>query len=92
MEFEIRDVDSGESFTLPWIGYGHDKPGDKAIYKGITGAKKYFLASLLEIPFVGADPEQDAAPADPVSLEAERIRKEQDRAAEQPDLKEAAGA
>jgi hypothetical protein len=90
MEFQIIDVDNGESITLPWTGYGFDKPGDKAIYQGITGAKKYFFASLLEIPFVGIDPEEDEAPADPpTSLEAERVRKEQDRAAEALDLKEA---
>ena len=87
MSFEVIDVETGESVTLPWVGFGHDKPGDKAIGKGITGAKKYFLASLLEIPFVGIDAEADEPPADTASSrEANRIREKQDREAERPDL------
>jgi hypothetical protein len=85
MEFRVIDVDTGESVTLPWIGYGSDRVGDKAVYMGISGAKKYFLASLLEIPFVGIDPEQDEAPASSRSVEADRVREKQDRDADLPD-------
>ncbi len=87
MEFKVVDVETGESIDLSWIGYGQDKVGDKAIGKGISGAKKYALSSLLEIAFVGIDPEEDQAPAEqPTSLEANRIREKQDREAERPDL------
>lgn len=56
--YRIIDAESGEYLERPWIGYGYDAPGDKAIYKAITGAGKYFLAGLLGIPF-GDDPEKD---------------------------------
>lgn len=88
LSFLIIDTASGESIERSWIGYGFDFPGDKAIYRAITGATKYFLAGLLAIPFVGRDPEDDQTPAERAAAqEAERIRQEQDRAAEQPDLK-----
>jgi hypothetical protein len=76
LSFRVIDVDTGESITLPWAGSGLDKPGDKALYQAITGGTKYFRAGLLEIPF-GIDPEEPAESAD-----AERIRREQDKAGE----------
>lgn len=58
VDFEISVIDgeSGEGYVQNWKGAGADYPGDKAIYKAQTGATKYFLASLLGIPF-GDDPE-----------------------------------
>lgn len=82
MTFEVCDSETEETLTKKWAGTGFDKPGDKAVYAAITGSEKYFLAKLLNIPF-GIDPEEDAAP----SAEAQRIAAEQDRAAEQPDLR-----
>lgn len=83
MTFEVIDSTTGQSIKKSWVGYGYDQPGDKAIYKAITGATKYFLASLLAIPFVGSDPEDTGAPPDSPEAQAERDR--QDREAEQPD-------
>lgn len=58
LDYQVIDAESGESFSKPWVGYGYDTPGDKAIYKALTGANKYFLAALLGISF-GDDPEAD---------------------------------
>ncbi len=60
LTFEIVLVKTGESITKSWIGSGIDNPGDKALYKAITGGTKYFYANLLGIPF-GVDPEEGAA-------------------------------
>lgn len=79
IEYEVTDTIRGESLKLRWAGTGHDEPGDKALFKAVTGTDKYFLAKLLNIPF-GTDPEEDA-PHD----EAEQIRADQDAAAEEPD-------
>lgn len=51
-------VTDGESqLTLDVPGEGQDT-GDKAIYKALTGAGKYALRSLLQLP-IGDDPEAD---------------------------------
>ncbi len=91
--YEVVDVDTGYSFEKKGIGHGFDKQGDRAIYKATTGAAKYFLAGLLSIPFVGRDPEHDGDKARPAadlepgkSAEAEKARREQDAAAEAPDI------
>jgi len=86
MEFDVIDTKDGGKITRRWSGTGHDEPGDKALFKAQTGCEKYFLAKLLGIPF-GTDPEADAAPApatQPETAEARRVRREQDRAAEEP--------
>jgi len=85
MSFEVMDTKSEEAFTKKWVGTGFDSLGDKAAYTAQTGAKKYFLASLLGIPF-GTDPEDDGEPDTAPSAEALHIAAEQDRAAEQPDI------
>ena len=97
LTFEIVYVNTGESITKKWVGSGFDYPGDKALYKAITGGTKYFLAGLLGIPF-GVDPEEGTQPATPAEpeasalaqrapevvdgLEAARRRREQDEAGE----------
>lgn len=48
---------SGDSMGVMGFGEGQDR-GDKAIYKAITGAKKYLIAGLLAIPTTD-DPEAD---------------------------------
>lgn len=58
----IADPDTGEEIELSFRGTGIDYPGDKAIYKAMTGAAKYAYASVLGIPF-GDDPEADTAGA-----------------------------
>ena len=88
MEFRITDVESGESMTQRWIGAGYDKDCDKAVYQGETGAAKYFYSQLLSIPIENQDPEFDGGKREQVdSPEANRVRREQDCAALQPDLK-----
>jgi len=75
------DVESGESMSGTFIGFGEDT-GDKGIYKAITGAIKYILTSTFLIP-TGDDPEFNAkkkpiaaqqraapAPIDPALLPA----------------------
>jgi hypothetical protein len=85
MTFEVCDTKGSETLEKTWVGTGWDHPGDKAVYAAITGARKYFMGSLLGIPF-GTDPEQNVAPKDaPEESEADQIRAEQDAAAETPD-------
>lgn len=64
----VADAEHGEQAPqrldteryFDWLGTGHDYPGDKAIYKAITGGHKYFLMHLLQIP-IGDDPEDERA-------------------------------
>lgn len=86
IEYEVTDTEGDESLKLRWAGTGHDEPGDKALFKATTGTSKYFLASLLGIPF-GKDPEEDSAPVDSQPNEADRVRQDQDAAAEAPDVR-----
>lgn len=65
LEFDVRCADiigaTDEGMVarkIRWSGTGWDAPGDKALYKAITGGTKYFLAHLIGIPF-GADPDDD---------------------------------
>jgi ERF superfamily len=90
MEFEVIDLSSGGSLTKRWSGSADDEPGGKALFKAQTGCKKYFLADLLRIPF-GTDPEtEEKSPTElhipPEDDEAERLRAEQDRDAEEPQV------
>lgn len=57
MVFTFMDGDSGEVLECPWMGCGEDS-GDKALYKAMTGADKYFLMKTFLIP-TGDDPEKD---------------------------------
>lgn len=57
MEFTLADVDTGEVLKSIYWGEGQDK-GDKGLYKGYTGATKYFLMKTFLIP-TGDDPEAD---------------------------------
>lgn len=74
IKFTIIDVDSGEQYESIVFGDGQDK-GDKAVYKSITGAQKYFLLKTLLIA-TGDDAEADesvdaraAAPATKFAVE-----------------------
>jgi len=53
---------SGESLIFHGYGEGQDR-GDKAVYKAITGAKKYLLSNILNIPSAD-DPEKDSHESD----------------------------
>lgn len=60
MDFTLIDGDSGESLTFSMSGSGQD-PGDKGIFKAISGCQKYALMKMLMIP-TGDDPELDEDP------------------------------
>lgn len=57
MVFTLMDGESGEVIECPWSGCGEDA-GDKALYKAITGADKYFLMKTFMVS-TGDDPEND---------------------------------
>lgn len=54
----VTDSEGREKITRTAIGYGSDFPGDKAIYKAMTGARKYAFIHLLGIS-IGDDPEDE---------------------------------
>lgn len=60
VKFTFIDGDTGENLSIHCAGEGQD-PGDKAIYKAITGAQKYALMKAFMIP-TGDDPEADSVP------------------------------
>jgi hypothetical protein len=49
-----------DALIISAVGTGTDYPGDKAVYKAMTGAAKYAYSSALGIPFTD-DPERDVA-------------------------------
>lgn len=57
------DGESGETAEVFGTGCGEDS-GDKAIYKAITGAMKYFISKNF-LMSTGDDPEKDSEPAKP---------------------------
>lgn len=58
MRFKLVDSETGEADTVEFAGQGED-PADKGVYKGYTGAQKYFLMKTFLIP-TGDDPEADS--------------------------------
>ena len=58
MEFELIDIVTGWSETSTVVGEGFDK-GDKAGYKAMTGALKYYLACTFLVA-TGDDPEKES--------------------------------
>ena len=63
MLYHVCHAESGRSASFAWAGYAEDS-GDKAEWKAITGAKKYFLANLFLL-VTGDDPESEPpAPRD----------------------------
>ena len=58
MAFELIDCETGFSEKSEFIGEGFDK-GDKAGYKAMTGALKYYLACTFLVA-TGDDPEVDS--------------------------------
>lgn len=58
VEFKVIDIDSGDSIVIKSKGYGIDS-GDKAIYKAITGAEKYFYMKTFLIGTPNDDAEAD---------------------------------
>jgi hypothetical protein len=59
--FTVSDVETGYSESIEAFGTGSDAGSrDKALYKAITGAKKYFVTSYFMLSS-GDDPEADEA-------------------------------
>lgn len=56
----LIDPDTGKERSYMFLGSGQDN-GDKALYKSITGALKYFLASTFLVAEYN-DPERESAP------------------------------
>lgn len=62
MAFTIAGA--GEALAFPWVGRGSDySVPDKAMYKAITSAHKYFLMKLLNIGAGNEDGEHETAEA-----------------------------
>jgi hypothetical protein len=57
VKYTVSDSETGESLAGTSVGSGFDA-GDKAIYKAMAGAMKYWLAMTFLIP-TGDDPEDD---------------------------------
>ena len=56
----LADVETGESLTNSSFGFATDKNGDKALFKAITGARKYGISTLLGLQWDSTDePEND---------------------------------
>jgi CxxC motif-containing protein len=55
VQFTFMDGETGEQLTSVWYGVAHDV-GDKALYKALTGCKKYFLLNSF-LMSSGEDPE-----------------------------------
>jgi hypothetical protein len=58
MTFRLYDCESGEFIDGQFCGTGHDKPGDKAVYKAETAAIRDFYKATFCIP-TGLDPEEE---------------------------------
>ncbi len=78
--YRVYDKESGEFLEGEMIGYGSDA-GDKSIYKGITGAYKYFQRQLFAIPTNETDP--DKISSDEVEEEIRKMQEEQNKQFEQ---------
>lgn len=61
LTFKVTDVETGFTETVEAFGTGSDSGSrDKALFKAITGAKKYFVTSYFFLS-AGDDPEEDTA-------------------------------
>jgi len=57
MKFKLVNVDDPTDYFIALVGGQGQDNGDKGIYKAITGAKKYFIATTFMVP-TGDDPEK----------------------------------
>jgi hypothetical protein len=56
----LTDSETGESICNSSFGFATDKNGDKALFKAITGARKYGVSCLFNLQWDSADePEVD---------------------------------
>lgn len=81
LDFDVCDTETGYSMTRQWVGTGWDAPGDKAVYKAVTGGTKTFLAQLVGMA-IGADPEGDDGSDGTKAAGSRRRRTAKDRPVE----------
>jgi ERF superfamily len=60
MEWTVEDTESNESRTWSFPGDGYDGT-DKAVYKAMTGSRKYAIINIFNLP-IGNDVEEHGAP------------------------------
>ena len=66
VETTLTDVETGEALTNASFGFATDKNGDKALFKAITGARKYGISTLLGLQWDSDDePEKDTPDLSP---------------------------
>ena len=58
----VVDTESNEELKIQTPGFAIDKNGDKAVYKAITGSRKYGLTSMFGLDWDTAEPEADDEP------------------------------
>lgn len=87
----VTDADSGESVSRLAMGAGSDFPGDKALAKGMTSARKYAFLHLLGIP-IGDDPDADGPKTRREQIQTPKLDKERAKSlVEQIEKRRAAG-
>jgi ERF superfamily protein len=62
MRWELQDTDSGETGSWTFPGDGYDST-DKAVYKAMTGCRKYAIINIFNLP-IGNDVEEHTASFD----------------------------
>lgn len=76
-QLTVVDPETGEKFSLDVAGAGSSYGDEKGIYKAITGAWKYGIRGLLQIPDEKDDPEVDEKDASAVvAQELQRVATE----------------
>jgi hypothetical protein len=60
LDTTVIDESNGESLTIGSSGFAADKNSDKALFKAITGARKYGLTMLLKLHWDSVEPEEDS--------------------------------
>jgi hypothetical protein len=53
----ITDIEDGSVVSVTTPGFSTDKNGDKAVYKAITGARKYGISCLFALEWFSVEPE-----------------------------------
>ena len=59
VETTLTDSETGESITNSSFGFATDKNGDKALFKAVTGARKYGVSTLFNLQWDSDEPETD---------------------------------
>jgi hypothetical protein len=59
VETTLTDSETGESISNASFGFATDKNGDKALFKAITGARKYGVSCLFNLQWDADEPEVD---------------------------------